>query len=91
VEIARTLRVVELICPVLNDIPGNDPIRSDAIAVESSVFKCLYRDETGEFVRGFEGGKLLPPASSFERPWSERRDPYFRNVEAVGSNPITST
>jgi hypothetical protein len=33
----------------------------------------------------------LLPASSFERPWSERRDPYVRNVEAVGSNPITST
>jgi hypothetical protein len=38
-----------------------------------------------------EGDPSLLPASSFERPWSERRDPYFRNVEAEGSNPFTST
>jgi hypothetical protein len=42
-------------------------------------------------VRSDEGiGKSLP-GISFERPWSGQRDPYIRNVEAVGSNPITST
>ena len=42
-------------------------------------------------MRSTEGiGKPLPGTSS-ERLWSAGRDPYIRNVEAVGSNPITST
>src|ERR1039458_14610 len=33
----------------------------------------------------------LRPATSSEKSWSEARNRYVRNVEAVGSNPITST
>ena len=38
-----------------------------------------------------EGIETPPPGKSSERTWSKRREPYIRNVEAVGSNPITST
>ena len=38
-----------------------------------------------------EGIETPLPGSSSERPWSKGREPDFRNVEAVGSNPITST
>ena len=34
---------------------------------------------------------MPPPGKSSERPWSKHREPDIRNVEAVGSNPITST
>jgi hypothetical protein len=40
-------------------------------------------------VRLSEGIGNSLPGSSSERPWSERRDPYVRNVDAVSSNPIT--
>ena len=56
-----------------------------------SVFKCLYRAGRGGFVRVGEGIKASSPGHPCEGPWSGRRDPYIRNVEAVGSNPITST
>jgi hypothetical protein len=42
-------------------------------------------------VMGTEGDASPLPASSSESPWSGQRDLYIRNVEAVGSNPITST
>jgi hypothetical protein len=42
-------------------------------------------------VREPEGMAGLLPGMSSERTWSKRREPYFRNVEAAGSNPITST
>jgi len=38
-----------------------------------------------------EGVETPPPGKSSERPWSKHREPDIRNVEAVGSNPITST
>ena len=38
-----------------------------------------------------EGIETPLPGRSSERAWSKRREPYIRNVEAVGSNPITST
>ena len=38
-----------------------------------------------------EGIEMPPPGKSSERPWSKHREPDIRNVEAVGSNPITST
>ena len=37
------------------------------------------------------GTATPPPAISSERAWSKRREPHFRNVEAEGSNPFTST
>jgi hypothetical protein len=42
-------------------------------------------------VREPEGIETPPPGKSSERPWSKRQEPDIRNVEAVGSNPITST
>jgi hypothetical protein len=42
-------------------------------------------------VREPEGIETPPPGKSSERPWSKHREPDIRNVEAVGSNPITST
>jgi hypothetical protein len=42
-------------------------------------------------VRLSEGTKKSRPGSPRESSWSKRRNPYIRNVEAVGSNPITST
>jgi hypothetical protein len=39
--------------------------KSDDSAIGISVFKCLYRDGTGGFVRESEGDLSLPPASSF--------------------------
>jgi hypothetical protein len=42
-------------------------------------------------VREFEGDMSPLPAPSFVRPWSAVPKNYIRNVEAVGSNPITST
>ena len=38
-----------------------------------------------------EGIATPLPGRSSERAWSKHREPHFRNVEAVGSNPITST
>ena len=38
-----------------------------------------------------EGSKALLPATLSEMPWSEWSKKYFRNVEAEGSNPFTST
>jgi hypothetical protein len=38
-----------------------------------------------------EGEVALLPATLSETPWSEGSKTYIRNVEAVGSNPITST
>ena len=38
-----------------------------------------------------EGIETPLPGRSSERTWSKRREPDIRNVEAVGSNPITST
>ncbi len=38
-----------------------------------------------------EGIATPPPGNSSERAWSKHREPDIRNVEAVGSNPITST
>jgi hypothetical protein len=38
-----------------------------------------------------EGAIALLPATLSETPWSEGSKKYIRNVEAVGSNPITST
>ena len=34
-----------------------------------------------------EGIETPPPGKSSERPWSKRREPDIRNVEAVGSIP----
>ena len=42
-------------------------------------------------MRESEGIETLPPGTSSERTWSKHREPDIRNVEAVGSNPITST
>jgi hypothetical protein len=42
-------------------------------------------------VREPEGIETPLPGKSSERPWSKGREPDIRNVEAVGSNPITST
>jgi hypothetical protein len=42
-------------------------------------------------VREPEGIATPLPGRSSERPWSKGRETYIRNVEAVGSNPITST
>jgi hypothetical protein len=42
-------------------------------------------------VRGPEGIATYLPAPSFERSWSERPRRYFRNAEAEGSSPFTST
>jgi hypothetical protein len=38
-----------------------------------------------------EGIAVPLPGSSSNGRWSEGRESYIRNVEAVGSNPITST
>jgi hypothetical protein len=38
-----------------------------------------------------EGGKVLLLGTLQKRPLSEGSKNSFRNVEAVGSNPITST
>ena len=38
-----------------------------------------------------EGIETPPPGQPSERTWSKGREPDIRNVEAVGSNPITST
>ena len=38
-----------------------------------------------------EGIARPPQGKSPEKCWSKRREPDIRNVEAVGSNPITST
>jgi hypothetical protein len=69
----------------------DDVVREVALAHPLSVYKCLYRAERGGFVMEREGTKVLLPATLSERAWSELRDPYIRNVEAVGSNPNTST
>ena len=42
-------------------------------------------------MRDPEGIATLLPGKSSERTWSNNREPYFRNVEAEGSNPFTST
>jgi len=42
-------------------------------------------------VRGAEGRTAVRPGMSSDSTWSERPKNYIRNVEAVGSNPITST
>jgi hypothetical protein len=42
-------------------------------------------------VRGAEGTPDVQPGRSSGSSWSEGSKNYFRNVEAVGSNPITST
>ena len=67
------------------------PIRGHAPTLFQRVFTCLYRAGSGGIVREPEGIETPLPGKSSERPWSKRREPYFRNVEAVGSNPITST
>ena len=38
-----------------------------------------------------EAVETPPPGKYSERPRSKHREPDIRNVEAVGSNPITST
>ena len=38
-----------------------------------------------------EGTESLRPGRSEKIPWSKGREVDVRNVEAVGSNPITST
>ena len=38
-----------------------------------------------------EGIATPPPGRSSESTWSKHREPYFRNVEAEGSSPFTST
>ena len=38
-----------------------------------------------------EGIETPLPGKSSESTWSKHREPHFRSVEAVGSNPITST
>ena len=38
-----------------------------------------------------EGIETPLPGKSSQRAWSKLLEPYVRNVEAVGSNPITST
>ncbi len=42
-------------------------------------------------MRDPEGIAALLTAMSSERPWSEGRNRYIRNVEAEGSSPFTST
>ena len=42
-------------------------------------------------MRDPEGIETHLPGKSSESPWSKHREPDIRNVEAVGSNPITST
>jgi hypothetical protein len=42
-------------------------------------------------VRGAEGITAGQPGSSSDSTWSKGAKDYIRNVEAVGSNPITST
>jgi len=42
-------------------------------------------------VREPEGIAMRLTGTSSERAWSKPCEPHFRNVEAVGSNPITST
>jgi hypothetical protein len=42
-------------------------------------------------VREPEGIATPPPGMPSQRTWSKPREPDIRNVEAVGSNPITST
>jgi hypothetical protein len=42
-------------------------------------------------VRGAEGITEPPPGPASRSAWSKSRDLHIRNVEAVGSNPITST
>jgi hypothetical protein len=42
-------------------------------------------------VREPEGIEMPLAGNSSERAWSKGREPHIRNVEAVGSNPITST
>ena len=38
-----------------------------------------------------EGIESLRPGQHWKTPWSKGRELHIRNVEAVGSNPITST
>ena len=52
---------------------------------------CLYGEGRGGIVGDPEGIEAHLPGKSSESPWSKRREPDIRNVEAVGSNPITST
>jgi len=42
-------------------------------------------------VREREGIATPRPGKSLRRSWSKDRELHIRNVEAVGSNPITST
>jgi hypothetical protein len=42
-------------------------------------------------VRDAEGTEAVRPGRSSDRTWSQGVKNYIRNVEAVGSNPITST
>ena len=42
-------------------------------------------------MRGSEGIAAVRPGTSSRSTWSEGSKNYIRNVEAVGSNPITST
>ena len=42
-------------------------------------------------MRGVEGIAAVRPGRSSDSTWSEGSKNYIRNVEAVGSNPITST
>ena len=51
----------------------------------------LYRDGAGGLVREAEGPATLRPGSVLEVARSRGSKNYIRNVEAVGSNPITST
>ena len=45
----------------------------------------------GGIMREREGIESPGPGRSQKTPWSKGRETYIRNVEAVGSNPITST
>ena len=42
-------------------------------------------------MRGAEGTATFLPGISLKDAWSKPLKNYVRNVEAVGSNPITST
>jgi hypothetical protein len=42
-------------------------------------------------VREPEGITTPPPGQSLERAWPKHREPHFRNAEAEGSSPFTST
>ena len=66
-------------------------LESTSRLIDFVSLRCLYRDGTGGCVRGAEGPRAARPGGTSNSPWSEGSKNYIRNVEAVGSNPITST